>query len=139
MRELEEESLQLADRIGPKTHQAVSVALTPVRPPGALSRLVRRRGAGNVEADLHFSAEGDTWQLESALAQELAQSRDSESVRDLRDLLESIGRRRALSLQLGHELKLQAQIRIWLMLHVPLSFGLLAALISHIVSVFFYR
>jgi hypothetical protein len=32
----------------------------------------------------------------------------------------------------------QAMMEIWLYVHVPLSFALLAALIAHIVSSFFY-
>lgn len=139
MRELEEESLELADRVGPDAHDAVAAALRPVRPPGTWARLQGRRGAGNVTADRQFNRADDTWKLESDLAEQLARSRDTDRVQGLRNLLETIGRRRALSVQLGRELNLQAQMQAWLMLHVPLSFGFLAALVSHVFSVFFYR
>lgn len=139
MQELEQESLELADRLGPEIHQMVSAALRPLKPPGIWARLRGRRGAGNVEADRHFDGAGDTWKLESDLAQALAQSRDAERVQELRNLLATIGRRRALSLQRGQELKLQAQMELWLLVHIPLSLGLLAALLSHVFSVFFYR
>lgn len=139
MRELEEESLALADRIGPQTHQLVAAALQPIRLPGTWRRLLRSRGTGNVVADRHFSADGKTWKLEGKLAQALAESRDADQIEKLRDLMASVARRRNHSLRLGRELQLQAQVKAWLMLHVPLSMGLLAALIAHVVAVFFYR
>ena len=59
-----------------------------------------------------------------------------ESMRKLSDLL--IGQKSQLQRQLRRELQLKAFMDIWLYFHVPLSFALLAALIAHIVSVFFY-
>jgi len=137
--ELDEESLKLADRIDAEIHGKVAAALRPVERPGVWARIRGRRGAGDVEADRHFSPAGDTWQLESEVAGALARSREAERVQALRDLLDVIGRRRALSLQLGNEMKLQSQIEIWLLLHIPLSLALLAALLSHVLAVFFYR
>ena len=47
--------------------------------------------------------------------------------------------RKAASLaRLRRHLKLKALLEIWLYVHVPLTFALLAALSAHIVSVFFY-
>lgn len=40
--------------------------------------------------------------------------------------------------QIRDYLRIKGWTEIWLIFHVPLSFGLLAALISHIISVFFY-
>ncbi len=139
MRELDEECLQLADRCGAETHDLISSALAPLASAGTWTRLRGKRGAATASADRHFNPAGETWKLESQLAEQLAQSRDPDKVTELYTLIETIGRRRSLSVQLGRKLRLQAQMEIWLMLHVPLSLGLLAALISHVVSVFFYR
>ena len=139
MMELEEESMALADRVGPSTHSRVAKALQPTRQPGTWGRLFRGRGTGNVVADRHFSKDGKTWRLESELAQSLAESRDPEEIAKIRALMDSIARRRNHSLRLGRELQLQAQVKTWLLLHVPLSLGLFAALISHVIAVFFYR
>ncbi len=59
-----------------------------------------------------------------------------DSMRKLSDLL--IGQKTQLQRKLGRELQLKAFMDIWLYLHVPLSFALLASLIAHVVSVFFY-
>ena len=47
-------------------------------------------------------------------------------------------RKKALATQVAKDVQFQALMEIWLYFHVPLSFGLLAALTAHIVSVFFY-
>ena len=60
----------------------------------------------------------------------------SASIRKLSDLL--IGQKGALMRKLRRQLQIKAFIDGWLYLHVPLSFALLAALIAHVVSVFFY-
>ena len=49
-----------------------------------------------------------------------------------------IGQKTVLVKQLRRNLQIQAFMDIWLYFHVPLSFALLAALIAHIISVFFY-
>ena len=57
----------------------------------------------------------------------------------LRKLLEMIGRRNAFIDRLNRDITLRARLEIWLYFHVPLAVTLLAAVIAHIVSVFFYR
>jgi hypothetical protein len=47
-------------------------------------------------------------------------------------------RRQVQLRQLREYLRLKAQTELWLLVHVPMSFALLAALSAHIVSVFFY-
>lgn len=48
-----------------------------------------------------------------------------------------LGRRTAVE-KIRSELRSLARLRLWLLIHVPLSFALLIALTSHIVSVFIY-
>lgn len=47
-------------------------------------------------------------------------------------------RKEALLARLRRHLKLKAALELWLYIHVPMTFALLAALSAHIVSVFFY-
>jgi hypothetical protein len=49
-----------------------------------------------------------------------------------------IGRRKAILARTRKHLQLKALLEIWLYVHVPLTFALIAALSAHIVSVFFY-
>lgn len=61
-----------------------------------------------------------------------------EHLERIRKLLELIARRRALVERLQRDVQYHARLNAWLYLHVPLSMGLLAALLAHVISVFFY-
>ncbi len=47
-------------------------------------------------------------------------------------------RKQALLAQLRRHLRLRALLEVWLYIHVPATFALLAALTAHVISVFFY-
>jgi hypothetical protein len=47
-------------------------------------------------------------------------------------------RKEAMLARVRRHLRLKALLEIWLYVHVPVTFALIAALIAHIVSVFFY-
>jgi hypothetical protein len=54
-------------------------------------------------------------------------------------LVKLIERKRALIAQVHREVRTIAMLKLWLYLHLPLSFALLAALAIHIFSVFYFR
>ena len=47
-------------------------------------------------------------------------------------------RKAAALARIRRHLRLKALLEVWLYVHVPLTFALIAALAAHIVSVFFY-
>jgi len=53
-------------------------------------------------------------------------------------LLSEMTRKSTLIDRVRRDMRFRALMRIWLYMHVPLSFALLAALIAHILSVFYY-
>ncbi len=59
----------------------------------------------------------------------------SPAVRRVEELLD---RKKASLSQLRRHLRLKAMLEIWLYIHIPVTFVLIAALVAHIVSVFFY-
>ncbi len=56
----------------------------------------------------------------------------------IRDLYSVLLHKEKLVLRVRREIMLKARLECWLYLHVPLSIALLAALIAHIVAIFFY-
>lgn len=56
----------------------------------------------------------------------------------MRDLYSVLLRKEKLVLKARREIMLTARMQIWLYIHVPLSIGLLAALIAHVVAILFY-
>lgn len=56
----------------------------------------------------------------------------------MRDLYSTLLHKEKLVLRARNEIMLKARMEGWLYLHVPLSIALLAALIAHIVAIFFY-
>ena len=92
------------------------------------SQIRPQRGAASIAPDTQSTV--------MFMASQLAgSSQDNEGVQKLLDL---IARRRDLTARINRDIKLHAQMQIWLYLHVPLTFALLAALAAHIVSVFLY-
>lgn len=59
-------------------------------------------------------------------------------VATLQALLSLLSRRQAILRRLRNDVALQGWLRVWLYVHVPITFGLLAALTAHIVSTFVY-
>ena len=80
----------------------------------------------------------DQMELSNVLAQALTRNRETKIVQALQELLKLTINRASLLLKLRRGIQLQAFLEIWLYIHVPLSFGLLAALVVHIFSVFIY-
>jgi hypothetical protein len=62
----------------------------------------------------------------------------SAQARSLQQLLAEMTRKRGLTDRVRTDLRYRALLQLWLYFHVPLSFALLAALIAHVVSVFYY-
>lgn len=58
--------------------------------------------------------------------------------RPLSEILSILERKDAALVRVRRHIRYRSLLELWLYFHVPLSFALLAALIAHIVSVFFY-
>ena len=77
-----------------------------------------------------------------ALIEQLAELRlaapDEGTRATLQSLLECAGAKAALLQRLRRETKLAVMLRIWLFIHVPVCCALLAALFTHVITVFLY-
>jgi len=90
---------------------------------GAATRLVSNRNQGTVLA---------------YLADRLSASHGGEETTALRDLIDLFTERRRLLNVLRRDNRMQARLKAWLYLHLPVTFALLVALTVHIITVFLY-
>ncbi|MCP5419978.1 MAG: hypothetical protein H6970_07510 [Gammaproteobacteria bacterium] len=72
------------------------------------------------------------------MVDQLAATGSGDKVLAVRQLLDLLSRKKALTARLQRAVQYQALLRFWLIVHVPLSIALLAALLAHIVAVFIY-
>jgi hypothetical protein len=111
------------------------------------TQLRARDGSDLALTSLHASVEAREKQKQSPTAERATmfamvdflagQAVDKQS-EALRKLIDMISRKKRLATRVARDIQYQAMMEIWLYFHVPISFGLLAALIGHIVSSFFY-
>ena len=68
----------------------------------------------------------------------LADQSDMSEAAPLRRLISLLTRKDELLRRARRDVQLKALMDVWLYVHVPLSFALLAALLAHVISVFYY-
>jgi len=72
------------------------------------------------------------------IADSLTRSSKAGEAQRLQQLLAIVVRRRELLCRLRREISLQLRLKLWLSIHIPATVALLAALLVHIFTVFFY-
>jgi hypothetical protein len=72
------------------------------------------------------------------VAQRVPQASKRAEAGSLQALIVLLCRRQAVLRRIRRDIQLQGWLRLWLYIHVPLTFALLAALIVHIMSTFMY-
>jgi hypothetical protein len=149
--EIDQNSLQFADAVDPKIHATILRSIERTRLGGGVRALLFPRDDSDSALD-QVRAYLDKRDAERrggqatremptmfAMVDFLAASAGADNKNEhLRKLMDLLARKKSLSGRLSRDLQLQALMEIWLYLHVPLSFALLAALIAHVFSVFFY-
>jgi len=159
---LEQQAVELADKIDDATHQVVLRSLHNATIGGGLitqlrggrrkrARREERRAEDFLEqknqtlvADLEKLKEQEADRMMRAestmmfVAGHLAGAEPGKKVERMRQLMDLLSRRRTLVRRLNQDIQHRALMQVWLYLHVPLSIGLLAALVAHVVAVFTY-
>lgn len=146
--EIDQNALALADGIDPKIHAVVLRSIEHTKLGGgvwtqlrahdgsdlALESLQKAIAAREKKQDMKTTEMPTMFAMVDFLAGR-ATDKQGEAMRKLIDL---ISRKKGLATKVARDMQYQAMMEIWLYVHVPLSFALLAALIAHIVSSFFY-
>lgn len=157
--ELNHQSIALSDALGPDLRRAIRSSIARVRIGGGVWAQLfgpaepARQSFVDLEKTLGVQAN----RLERALANRRSNANDmmstvvfvagkvaqgadgdEQEAHRIRQLLELLGRRKALVSRVNLDIRLHARMQIWLYLHVPVTLALLAALIAHVVVVFLY-
>lgn len=147
--EIDQNALMLADAVDPKIHAVVLRSVENTRLGGnaweqltardaseaALARLREAIAQREQQVKQNSQEMPTMFAMVDFLAGKAGSDQQSEPLRKLIDLL---SRKKALATRVARDIQFQALMEIWLYIHVPLSFALLAALTAHIVSVLFY-
>jgi len=94
--------------------------------------------AGQPNQPVHLLPNPGHRVLMEILAQLRVGNRDPQMRSRLQSLVELTGQKSVLLERLRKETRLAALLRIWLYIHVPLCCALLAALVAHVLTVFYY-
>jgi hypothetical protein len=159
--ELDRECLQLSDQVSPEAYQVVLRSIEETVLGGSvLEQLFGDPARRSSSQKLAQGLDDIRKRIEARAAREipdLAQVRDTEMtaigflagqvmaegsgperLERIRRLFDLITRKRALVERVQRDIQYQARLQVWLYAHVPLTVGLLVALTTHILSVFFY-
>lgn len=152
--ELNKQALGLADQLSPQIHDVIVRSIERVRiGGGVMAQLFGPREAKRAEFEVleqtlisrasKLRASARQRSRDSTImivASELVSSsnRGEQEAGRIQQLLDILGRRKDLVARLNRDVMLHARLQIWLYLHVPLTFALLAALLAHVISVFLY-
>lgn len=156
---LDDAALRLADKLGPEIHGIVSRSVASVRIGGNAWQQLSGRYAGRNDRGLSALAEKRSDQLRRqggrgksvlstqavdrletvvVMADQLFESKQPNQADDIKRILDMLSQRKALVERLNKDVTLRARLNIWLYVHVPLTVGLLVAVVAHVLAVFYY-
>jgi len=139
--ELDERSIKVATKLPREFAEAVTSNRDRVRlGDSVLALLLGRDRSQIVLSDGGARPVSNSGQsaLLAFLSERLARSSDGALSRGLAELLSLTTARRVVLERLRRDAQIKAWLEIWLHVHVPLTFAMLAALIAHVLSVFLY-
>lgn len=145
VKDLDRQCIRTAEGLDTETRALIESAAERTSVGGGWwSQLTGGDGSKLVLPATYASGEGgmvsnkDQRKVVDLLSKRLAESRGGAELAGLQSLLSGVATKQALMRRIRRDIRFHALLQIWLYVHVPLSFGLLAALITHIVSVFIY-
>ena len=148
---LDQQCLQLADGIDARLHAIVARSIDNTKFGGGVRGMLSSNDASGqalrqVREALEQreksgqSAEPRTQEMPTmyAMVDFLAAKATDVQAETMRKLVDALSRKKALATRVSRDIQLQSLMELWLYIHVPLTFALLAALTAHIIVVFFY-
>lgn len=137
--EIDKQLLKQASRLGTEVETAVASALERTQVGGGAVAQLRARDDSQVMLPGQGLVPNPGQQpIIDFVVDRLAQTSHREQSELLREISNQLGARGRLLRRLRRDVQIQALLKIWLYVHVPLAFACLAALVAHVISVFLY-
>jgi len=138
---IDKAGLETAEQCDENVNAAVKSALARTAIGGGFWDQLRARDRSRVLLSEHGSRQvgnPDQQTIIDYLVPKIPDTSKRGEAERLRELLYVFGRRAEILQRIRRELSLQLRLKLWLCFHIPLTVGLLVALIAHVFSVFFY-
>jgi len=141
----------MTDNLGTETLESLALTITDIdrecrqialNLPDEINRIVEEAGRSRIGGGFLRRLKGDRVRCATRAAPEklraLGARYGGEQAVLNQQLVAALARKSALLDRARRDLRLQTLLQTWLYFHVPLSFALLAALIAHVISVFYF-
>ncbi len=144
IRELDRRASSLAQPLDPGTRRLVEEAVRRTQLGGGIwAQLLARDDSaivvpGSTPLSARIIANRNQQVLIDRLAELHAATRDRALEARLQELLDVASQKAVKVRRFQRDIQLQGLLQFWLYIHLPLCLGLLAALVAHVLSVFFY-
>lgn len=130
--------LKLAKDLPEKLRLMISSAIERTELGGNLVNQLSVKDNSNLVVDDQILANENQSTCINLLVAELAKVTEQHKSICLKQIIDLFGSRQRALKVLRQDIKHNSSLQLWLYLHIPVSFALLAALITHIASIFIY-
>jgi hypothetical protein len=148
--QLDETGLTLAEDLGAETHHRVLQEVIETRLGGTLWQQItlgvvmpilpflQWKLANSFVASGHTTREMNVHSPKDFLRKHLQKSQSTAEINQVVELLKVLNERQSMVSRVQRDIRYHTFMKCWLLLHIPLACVLLAAVIIHVISVFFY-
>lgn len=147
LNELNQQGVQTAQRCDPVVLQVVDSCISRTTIGGGL--MAQLRGLDNSKCLLpsaindhtsptHLADNKDQQAAINYIASCIPRTRKKHEASELQKLLTIVCRRQTILRHIRRDIQLRAGLKIWLLVHIPATMGLLVSLCLHIIAVFFF-
>ena len=136
--DVDKQARRIAERIDPQLRQAVGSAIDRTAFGGTAWSQLTAGDSSEIVLEGRRESNARQMKIVELLAIRLSNASRHEEVTAVSQIMDMVGSRNQILRRIRRTIQIQAVLRIWLYVHVPLSFATIAALIVHVISVFIY-
>ncbi len=137
--DLDKQTLRVASRLSSELQQYIGSAIDRTAVGGGVwAQLTRKDSSMTAVPGGKVVPNVDQKRIVDLLVERLSQSSHAEENALIRQVVDLFGLRSGVLRRIRKDIQMHALMRIWLYVHIPLSFATVAALLVHVLSVFIY-